>query len=77
MHDKRIGTYGDTQRWRCLSCGKTYVESLPAINGKREMTERSTKWASQQSFKRVFASIAQKVGIDQKSVCNTVWEDYI
>lgn len=75
-HGKRVGIYVDTRRWRCLSCGKTFMESLPAVNAKREMTDRLTKWIGQQSLKRTFASIAEEVGIDEKTVRN-IFRDYI
>ena len=75
-HGKRVGIYVDTRRWRCQSCGKTFMESLPAVNAKREMTDRLTKWIGQQSLKRTFASIADEVGIDEKTVRN-IFRDYI
>ena len=75
-HGKRVGIYVDTRRWRCLACGKTFMESLPAVNAKREMTDRLTKWIGQQSLKRTFASIAEEVGIDEKTVRN-IFRDYI
>jgi transposase len=48
----------DTRRWRCQSCGKTFMEALPAVNTKREMTDRLVRWIGQQSLKQTFASIA-------------------
>lgn len=29
---KRLAIYVDTRRWRCQSCGKTFMEALPAVN---------------------------------------------
>ena len=31
-HGKRLAIYVDTHRWRCQSCGKTFMEGLPAVN---------------------------------------------
>ena len=67
-HGKRVGIYVNTRRWRCLACGKTFMESLPAVNVKREMTDRLTKWIGQQSLTCTFASIAEEVGVDEKTV---------
>ncbi len=75
-HGKRVGIYVDTRRWRCQSCGKTFMEALPSVNAKREMTDRLTRWIGQQSLKRTFASIAEEVGIDEKTVRN-IFRDYI
>jgi len=75
-HGKRVGIYVDTRRWRCLSCGKTFMESLPAVNAKREMTDRLTKWIGQQSLKRTFASIADDTGLDEKTIRN-IFRDYV
>lgn len=61
-HGKRLAIYVDTRRWRCQDCGKTFMETLPAVNAKREMTDRLVKWIGQQSLKRTFASIADDTG---------------
>lgn len=75
-HGKRVGIYVDTRRWRCMACGKTFMEALPAVNAKREMTERLVRWVGQQSLKRTFAGIADDVGLDEKTVRN-IFRDYI
>ena len=76
MHGKRVGIYVDTKRLRCQSCGKTFMEALPAVNAKREMTDRLVKWIGQQSLKRTFASIADDTGLDEKTIRN-IFRDYI
>lgn len=75
-HGKRVAIYVDTRRWRCQACGKTFMEALPAVNAKREMTDRLTKWIGQQSLKRTFASIADETGLDEKTIRN-IFRDYI
>ncbi|MCL2589666.1 MAG: ISL3 family transposase [Betaproteobacteria bacterium] len=75
-HGKRLAIYVDTRRWRCQSCGKTFMEVLPAVNAKREMTDRLTKWIGSQSLKRTFASIADDTGLDEKTIRN-IFRDYI
>ncbi|OIQ73415.1 transposase [mine drainage metagenome] len=76
MHGRRVGIYVDTQRWRCQACGKTFMEPLPAVNAKREMTDRLVAWIGQQSLRRTFASIAEDVGLDEKTVRN-IFRDYV
>ncbi|WP_434782447.1 ISL3 family transposase [Ferrovum myxofaciens] len=76
MHGKRVGVYIDTRRYRCKACRKTFYETLPDINERRAMTNRLTLWVGKQAIKRTFASIAEEVGIDEKSV-RSVFRDYI
>ncbi|MBU2749902.1 ISL3 family transposase, partial [Acidithiobacillus thiooxidans] len=57
-------------------CGKTFMEALPAVNTKREMTDRLVRWIGQQSLKRTFASIADDTGLDEKTIRN-IFRDYI
>jgi transposase len=75
-HGKRLAIYVDTRRWRCQNCGKTFMETLPAVNAKREMTDRLVKWIGQQSLKRTFASIADDTGLDEKTIRN-IFRDYV
>lgn len=75
-HGKRLAIYVDTRRWRCQDCGKTFMETLPAVNAKREMTDRLVKWIGQQSLRRTFASIADDTGLDEKTIRN-IFRDYV
>ena len=75
-HGKRLAIYVDTRRWRCQTCGKTFMEALPAVNTKREMTDRLVRWIGQQSLKRTFASIADDTGLDEKTIRN-IFRDHI
>lgn len=75
-HGKRVAIYVNTRRWRCQDCGKTAMESLPAVNAKREMTERLVKWIGQQSIKRTFASLAEETGLDEKTIRN-IFRDHV
>lgn len=75
-HGKRLAIYVDTRRWRCQDCGKTFMETLPAVNTKREMTDRLVKWIGQQSLRRTFASIADDTGLDEKTIRN-IFRDYV
>lgn len=65
-HGKRVAIYIDNRRWRCQDCGKTVMEVLPAVNSKREMTERLVRWIGQQSLKRTFANLAEETGLALK-----------
>jgi transposase len=75
-HGKRVAIYIDNRRWRCQGCGKTVMEVLPAVNSKREMTDRLVRWIGQQSLKRTFASLAEEAGLDEKTIRN-IFRDYV
>ena len=75
-HGKRVAIYIDNRRWRCQDCGKTVMEVLPAVNYKREMTERLTRWIGSQSLKRTFASLAEETGLDEKTIRN-IFRDHM
>lgn len=65
---KRVDWHVDARprRRRCLGCGKIFMGSLPAVNAKREMTDRPAKWIDQHTL----ASLAEEVGSDEKTVRN-------
>jgi len=44
MHAKRVALYINARRFRCRDCGKTFMESLPGMDGQRRMTERLARW---------------------------------
>lgn len=75
-HGRRVGLYIDTRRYQCRACTKTFYEAVPDIDERRPMTQRLVAWIGKQCIKRTFASIAEEVGIDEKSV-RSVFRDYV
>jgi transposase len=76
IHGRRVGLYIDTRRFQCRACNKTFYEALPEMDERRPMTHRLVAWIGKQCIKRTFASIAEEVGIDEKSV-RSVFRDYV
>jgi transposase len=76
MHGKRVGIYVDARRYRCKACGKTFMETLPAVNPSRWMTERLVKWIGEHSLTHTFVSIAEEIGVAEGTVRN-VFSDYV
>ena len=54
----------------------TFYEPLPDVDERRAITSRLRVWIGKQAIKRTFASLAEEVGIDEKSV-RSVFRDYI
>ncbi len=76
MHGKRVNLLVDRQRYRCTGCGKTFGETLPEIDPVRLMTQRLRAYIEQESLKRSFVSIADDVGIHEKTV-RRIFRDYL
>lgn len=64
------------KRFRCKSCGKTFFEPLPEIDAKRQVTTRLEQYINKRCFKYSFLSIAQEIGLDEKTVRN-IFHDHI
>lgn len=77
IHAKRVGILINRQRYKCRDCDKTFWERLnDVIDEKRKCTTRLVEFVEKQSLKRTFVSIAEDVGIDEKTVRN-IFHDYI
>lgn len=76
MQGKRVGIYIDTKRYRCQTCGKTFMEPLPAMADGHAMTQRLAQWLCQQSMKRTYTSLADETGVVEGTVRN-LFRDYI
>lgn len=76
IHGKRVGIYVDTKRYQCKSCRKTFYESIPETDSKRQMTIRLKNWIGHKAIKNTFASIAEDVGVSEGTV-KAVFNDYI
>lgn len=76
MHGKRVIIHLERKRYRCKVCGKTLLEPLDAMDGKRMSTERLTQYIEKHSLKKTFADISREVGVDEKTVRH-VFDDYV
>jgi len=76
MHGKRVGIYFNTRRYRCKSCGTTFLEKHHEFHPERAMTNRLVKWIGEQSIKRTFASIAEEIGVVEGTIRN-IFHDHV
>lgn len=76
MNGKRVSLLVERQRYRCTGCGKTFVGTLPEIDPVRLMTRRLRTYVEQESLKRSFVSIADDVGIHEKTI-RLIFRDYL
>lgn len=70
MRGKRVGLYMDVRRFKCRDCGKTFMESLSGVDGKRRMTERLPRWIGPRSLHYTFTSVAEEIGVSEGTIRN-------
>lgn len=70
MHAKRVGLIIRRQRYRCLECKETFFENLPDMDVNRSVTNRLIDWIQEASLKKTFTTVADEIGVDEKTVRN-------
>ena len=76
MHAKRVGIYVNRQRYKCNECKETFFENLPDMDINRSLTNRLITWIQETSLKKTFTSVAEEIGVDEKTVRN-IFNDYV
>ena len=76
MHAKRVGIYVKRQRYKCRECNETFFEGLPDMDDYRSVTNRLKNWIQEASLERTFTSVADEIGVDEKTVRN-IFNDYV
>ncbi|SFM47455.1 Transposase [Salibacterium qingdaonense] len=76
MHAKRVGIYVNRQRYKCRECNETFFENLPDMDVNRSVTNRLINWIQEASLEKTFTSIAEEIGVDEKTVRN-IFNDYV
>jgi len=76
MHGKRVGIQVIRHRYKCRECGQTFYERLPRTDDKRGCTTRLIEYIERQSLSRTFVSLAEEIGLDEKTIRN-IFRDYI
>lgn len=74
-HMKPTTLVVERQRLRCKDCGKTQFQMLPHMDAQHMMTERLKKYVRKQAMERTFTSIAEDVGVDEKTVRRAIDRD--
>ncbi|KIL74747.1 Mobile element protein [Bacillus badius] len=76
MHAKRVGIYVNRQRYKCKECKETFFENLTDIDINRSVTNRLINWIQEASLEKTFTSVAEEIGVDEKTVRN-IFNDYV
>lgn len=76
MHAKRVGIFVKRQRYKCRECNETFFEYLPDMDANRSVTNRLKDWIQEASLEKTFTSVADDIGVDEKTVRN-IFNDYV
>jgi transposase len=72
MHGHRVGILLERKRYKCRSCGITFVQRCDDINEKRRATNRLVSYVENHGLTRTFTSIADEIGLAESTVRNIV-----
>ncbi len=75
IQGKHVGLLIHKQRYRCRKCRKTFMEVFPEMDEVRSMTRRLRVYIEQQALRRSFISVADEVGVHEKTV-RTIFREY-
>ena len=70
VRGKPVQIEWNRQRFYCVGCRKTCPDEHPDLHNKRNMTKRLHDWIAERSLKHTFASVAEDIGMDEKTVRN-------
>ena len=76
IHGKRVVLIVEHSRFRCQECQKTFYEHLKDLDEKRRATVRFVQYVAEKSLTRTFTSIAEELGVDEKTIRN-IFRDHI
>lgn len=75
-HGKRVVIALTRKRYRCQGCGRTFLQPLPDVDDRAQMTRRLAEWVGEQSIVRTFTDVATEVGLTNVTVRN-VFDAYV
>ena len=75
-HGRRTGITVQRQRYRCRACGRIFSAPLPDMDEQRTATKRLITYIERESLTKTFLSIAEDVGVHEKTVRN-IFHEYI
>ncbi len=75
-HGKRTGIAVHRQRFRCRACERTFSEPLPDMDEQCTATKRLVAYIERESLTKTFLSIAEDVGVHEKTVRN-IFHEYV
>lgn len=75
-HGKPVRIVIQRRRYRCTSCGKTCLDTIADLDGKRQATSRLIKFVQDRCQRETFSALARQVGLDEKTIRH-VFQDFV
>ncbi len=75
IHGKIVGILIDRKRYRCRECKKTFLEPLPDIDPRRNVTSRLLHYIEENAAGKTFTSLAGEAGVSEATV-RRIFHDY-
>ena len=75
IHAKRTGILVGRRRFKCHSCGRTFIEPLADMNEGHRMTKRLLRFVQAESLRITFTEVAHQCGLDEKTV-RLIFKEY-
>lgn len=67
-HGKRTEIVVHRTRYKCLECGKPFLEVLPDMDENHNATKRMVQWVAEQALRRPFAHVARDLELNDITV---------
>lgn len=68
VHGRKTTIEVTVQRYRCRDCSKTYLQPLPDMHGRRQMTLRCVEHIGEQAMFRTYAELGREIGLEESTV---------
>lgn len=70
VHGKRVGVHVQRQRYRCKTCGRTFLQPLPDMDDQHAMTKRLLVYVQREALRETFVRVAEQVGVSEGTIRN-------
>lgn len=75
-YGKQVFIRVDVQRYRCRSCKATFVQPMPDMDGRRQMTRRCVEFIAKRGVAHTYSAIARDIGLTEKTVRDICTESF-
>jgi transposase len=67
-YGKRVSILIDRHRYLCRECGRTFLERLPDMDDRHNITKRLLRYIQIKSLTDTFSGLAREIGLNEKTI---------